>query len=278
MVDAGDNKMGFMQATQVAEIKSSFGDGQQKVGRQMLAALTLLLAALVLILVKDRDFWFPPTPVLQSESEPIEEVVPAPNAKSETAGTTTQPVAVAPLKKKPHVPPVTSSVQGNPAATPARVGTSRAVLPPLEVEVVAGDEHRPVQGGSNSVKVDLQPGTSASPTQADSGEKPSASTGVVAATGRVRLSPNATGIVSRSVEPDYPLLAKQMKVEGAVVLNALIGRDGNIQKLQVLSGPAILSAAAREAVQQWRFRPYLQSGEAVETESRITVNFTIWTR
>ena len=87
--------MGFMQATQVAEIKSSFGDGQQKVRRQLLAALTLLLAALVLILVKDRDFWFPPAPVLQSESEPIEEVVPAPNAKSEVAGRTTQPVAVA---------------------------------------------------------------------------------------------------------------------------------------------------------------------------------------
>jgi TonB family protein len=278
MVDSGDNKMGFMQATQVAEIKSSFGDAQQKVRRQLLAALTLLLAALVLILVKDRDFWFPSAPVLQSESEPIEEVVPAPNAKSETAGTTTQPVAVAPLKKKAHVPPVTSSVQGNPAATPARAGASRAVLPPLQVEVVAGDEHRPVQGGSNSVKVDLQPGTPASPTQAASGEKPSASSGVVAAAGRVRLSPNAAGIVSRSVEPDYPLLAKQMKVEGAVVLNALIGRDGNIQKLQVLSGPTILSAAAREAVQQWRFRPYLQSGEAVETESRITVNFTIWTR
>jgi TonB family protein len=270
--------MGFMQATQVAEIKSSFGDGQQKVRRQMLAALTLLLAALVLILVKDRDFWFPPTPVLQSESEPIEEVVPAPNAKSETAGTTTQPVAAAPLKKKPHVPSVTSSVEGNPGATPARVGASRAVLPPLQIEVVAGDEHRPVQGGSNSVKVDVRQGTPASATQAASREKPSDSTGVVAAAGRVRLSPNATGIVSRSVEPDYPLLAKQMKVEGAVVLNALIGRDGNIQRLQVLSGPAILSAAAREAVQQWRFRPYLQSGEAVETESRITVNFTIWTR
>jgi len=45
MVDSGDNKMGFMQATQVAEIKSSFGDGQQKVRRQMLAALTLLLYA-----------------------------------------------------------------------------------------------------------------------------------------------------------------------------------------------------------------------------------------
>ena len=74
-----------------------------------------------------------------------------------------------------------------------------------------------------------------------------------------------------------PLLAKQMKIQGAVVLQVLIGRDGNIQHLHVLSGPAILSAAAREAVKQWRFRPYLQSGQAVETEARITVNFTILT-
>jgi len=80
------------------------------------------------------------------------------------------------------------------------------------------------------------------------------------------------------VEPNYPLLAKQMKVQGAVVLEALIGRDGNIQDLHVLSGPTILSTAAREAVKQWRFRPYLQSGQAVETEARITVNFTISTQ
>ncbi len=157
--------MGFMQATQVAEIKSSFGDAQHKVHRQMLAALTLLLAALVLVLVKDRDFWFPSAPVLQSESEPIEEAVPAPNAKSETAGTITRPVAAAPLKKKAHVPPVISPAEASPAAMPVRTGASRAALPPLQVEVVAGDEHRPVQGGSNSVKVDLQPGTPTSPTQ-----------------------------------------------------------------------------------------------------------------
>ena len=128
------------------------------------------------------------------------------------------------------------------------------------------------------MKVDLQPQPPASPSQAASAKRDSDSTGVTAAPGRVRLSPSAAGIVSRSVEPNYPLLAKQMKVEGAVVLNALIGRDGNIQQLQVLSGPTILSAAAREAVRQWRFKPYLQLGQAVETESRITVNFTIWTR
>jgi protein TonB len=68
-----------------------------------------------------------------------------------------------------------------------------------------------------------------------------------------------------------------MKVEGAVVLQALIGKEGNIQDLRVISGPAILSAAAREAVTQWHFKPYYQDGQAVETEARITVNFTIST-
>jgi periplasmic protein TonB len=69
-----------------------------------------------------------------------------------------------------------------------------------------------------------------------------------------------------------------MKIQGAVVLEVLIGREGVIQHLRVLSGPAILSAAAQEAVKQWRFRPYLQDGQPVETEARITVNFTIFTQ
>ena len=87
------------------------------------------------------------------------------------------------------------------------------------------------------MKVDLQPGTPASPTHAASGQKPSDSPVWQPPQGESVFLPGAAGIVSRSVEPDYPLLAKQMKVEGAVVLNALIGRDGNIQQLQVLSGP-----------------------------------------
>ncbi len=79
------------------------------------------------------------------------------------------------------------------------------------------------------------------------------------------------------MEPNYPVLAKQMKVQGAVILQALIGKNGNIQDLHVLSGPAILSEAARQAVKQWHFKPYLLAGQAVETEARITVNFTIST-
>jgi protein TonB len=79
------------------------------------------------------------------------------------------------------------------------------------------------------------------------------------------------------VPPDYPLLARQMKVQGAVRLQALISREGTIQELQILSGPSILATAAREAVKQWHFKPYIQNGQPVETQARITVNFTIST-
>jgi protein TonB len=68
-----------------------------------------------------------------------------------------------------------------------------------------------------------------------------------------------------------------MRVQGAVILQALIGADGLIQDLKVVSGPAILASAAREAVRQWHFKPYLENGKAVETQAQITVNFTIST-
>lgn len=68
-----------------------------------------------------------------------------------------------------------------------------------------------------------------------------------------------------------------MKVQGSVVIQALIGADGDIQDLRVLSGPSILASAAQEAVRQWRFKPYLQNGQPVETQAKITVNFTIST-
>ena len=163
--------MRLMQQNQVAEIKPSFeGSSDKKVRRQMLIALTLLLAALVLILTKDREFWFPSASVLQSQSEPLEEAVPAPTAQSEGASTATPPAAAAPLKAK-HTP---TTARPKPAV--ASAPTSRAVLPPLQIEVVAGDEHRPVQGDSSSVKVDLQPREPATRAQAASAERASDST------------------------------------------------------------------------------------------------------
>jgi protein TonB len=64
-------------------------------------------------------------------------------------------------------------------------------------------------------------------------------------------------------------------VQGSVVLQAVVGTDGSIENLRVLSGPAVLATAAQQAVRQWRFKPYLQNGQPVETKARIIVNFTI---
>ena len=265
--------MPLPEENELPELDPTFGDdSEQKQRRQMLVALALLLIALILVLVKDREFWFPPSPAAESESEPVEQTAPEAQTRTKAASGTPKTSVPERGKAKAHTPPPTAAT-ASPAPALAPVVTNRTVLPPLEVEVVAGDEHRTIRAGSNSVKVDLQPRSPAtSPTST------SESAGGADAAARVHLSPGTAEIVSRPVEPNYPLLAKQMKVQGAVVLEALIGRDGNIQDLHILSGPTILSAAAREAVKQWRFKPYLQSGQAVETEARITVNFTISTQ
>lgn len=73
----------------------------------------------------------------------------------------------------------------------------------------------------------------------------------------------------------YPLLSGQTSVQGSVLMQALIAPDGAVEDLRILSGPSILVQAAREAVRQWRFKPFVQDGKAVETQARVTVNFTI---
>jgi protein TonB len=68
-----------------------------------------------------------------------------------------------------------------------------------------------------------------------------------------------------------------MKVQGSVIMLAVIGRDGLIQELRLVSGPPILAGAAQEAVRQWHFKPHYIGAEPVETQAKITVNFTIST-
>ncbi len=81
-------------------------------------------------------------------------------------------------------------------------------------------------------------------------------------------------MISR-IEPRYPPLAQQIKLQGAVVLHAIISRDGNITALDVLSGHPLLVKAALDAVRQWRYRPTLLNGEPVEVETTITVIFRL---
>jgi protein TonB len=83
------------------------------------------------------------------------------------------------------------------------------------------------------------------------------------------------GNLLHRVQPDYPTLARQVRVQGQVVLRAIISREGTIENLQVLSGHPMLVQAAVNAVRQWRYRPYVLNGEPVEVETQVTVNFVL---
>jgi len=75
------------------------------------------------------------------------------------------------------------------------------------------------------------------------------------------------------IEPQYPALAKQIRLEGTVQLRAIIATDGTVRSLEILSGHPWLAQAARAAIVRWRYRPTLLRGEPVEVETLITVNF-----
>jgi periplasmic protein TonB len=84
----------------------------------------------------------------------------------------------------------------------------------------------------------------------------------------------AAKLISR-VRPEYPPLAIQARIQGNVVLHAVISKDGAVSELQVLSGHPLLVNAAVAAVRQWRYSPTLLSGQSVEVETTITVSFVL---
>ena len=93
---------------------------------------------------------------------------------------------------------------------------------------------------------------------------------------RIRVASRvAEANLIHDVAPQYPPEAGRARIEGTVVLMAVIGKDGSVQDVRVESGLPLLAQAAMDAVKQWRYRPYLLNGEPVEVDSRITINFTL---
>jgi protein TonB len=93
---------------------------------------------------------------------------------------------------------------------------------------------------------------------------------------RVRISQGVTkGLLVQKIEPQYPPLARAARVQGDVVLSAVIDTNGQITNLQLVSGHPMLVPAAIAAVKQWRYKPYLLNGQPVEVETTITVIFSL---
>jgi TonB family protein len=244
---------------------------EPKQRRLMAAALSLLLIALVFVLYHDRDFWFPDTQDAEDQADQPVAVAASAQAPSTQPGSS---------RKRSHSgkPQLTASAEPA-ASTPPIVATAtRTVLPPLEVEVVAGDSHRQLRPTTDAVQVDVQP--ESQDVIADNPPvipEEAAAKVTDNAAERVQMSADTSEVVNEPAKPGYPLLARQMKVQGSVILLAMISRDGHIQDLRVLSGPPILAGAAREAVKQWHFKPHYEGQDTVETVAKVTVNFTIST-
>lgn len=93
---------------------------------------------------------------------------------------------------------------------------------------------------------------------------------------KVRVSQGVLqGNLLHQVQPQYPPIARAARISGSVVIKATIGKDGTMTGLQVMSGPPMLINSALEAVKQWRYKPWVLNGEAVDVETVITVNFNL---
>jgi TonB family protein len=93
---------------------------------------------------------------------------------------------------------------------------------------------------------------------------------------RVRVAQGiAAGLLVSKVPPIYPSLARQARLQGSVVLNALINQTGDVVSVELISGHPMLAPAAIEAVRQWKYRPYLLNGNAVNVDTQVTLNFTL---
>lgn len=105
-----------------------------------------------------------------------------------------------------------------------------------------------------------------------------------AAPAQVHVAPSRKLAISSGVmeghklsgaEPRYPTIAIAARVQGTVVLAATISKSGAIENLHVVSGPPMLAMAAEQAVQTWRYRPYLLNGAPVEVETTVRVLFNL---
>jgi TonB family protein len=91
---------------------------------------------------------------------------------------------------------------------------------------------------------------------------------------RVRVSQAvSTDLLLTKVQPQYPESARQARIQGSVVLKAVIDKNGGVEELTLVSGHPLLAPAALEAVKQWKYKPYLLNGQAVKVETQIVVNF-----
>jgi protein TonB len=178
-----------------------------------------------------------------------------------------------------------------PAAVTAKAAGTDSAVTTVKPPAASPTESAPAlvvnNGVSNQPKTEAapEPEEAPAPTSIATGADNSALSGLVntnainaqkAPQQTLRISQGVSqGLILKKVQPVYPAQALQMRVEGAVELQANISKTGAITGLKQLSGQNILGRAAMDAVKQWKYKPYFLNGEPVEVQTQITVNFKL---
>jgi protein TonB len=219
-------------------------------------------------------------------SAPVQNQTPAPAATQPSATVVATPLpatsteGTAPASQAPN----SKSIKPSPAegATTSNSKTSTQVSP-VEPQPLVVKKDQPHANETKVAEVEAPeaPGVLGLGGNADK----NAISGIVAGTSvavptvaahTVKVSQGVSqGLITKRVQPSYPPQALQMRLQGAVQLQAEIGKDGSITAVKVLKGDSILSRAAAAAVKQWKYKPYFLNGEPVAVQTEVTVNFKL---
>jgi periplasmic protein TonB len=85
----------------------------------------------------------------------------------------------------------------------------------------------------------------------------------------------AIAATQSKVQPEYPPLARQLKVQGAVELEAVVSEDGTVEKVNILSGNPVLTKPASEALKKWKFKPFVSEGKPVKALAPVSFDFSL---
>jgi len=177
------------------------------------------------------------------------------------------PPAAAPTVVRPVARLLNQGVLTQPKAIPKQVAVFKeAELPPEATGVAGGLD----LGGGGLLGGIAGGATGAAPPPPPPPPPPVKPTGPIKVGGNVQEA-----MVIARPNPVYPPLARQARIQGNVVLHAIIDKDGKVSELQVISGHPLLVQSALEAVKNWRYRPTQLNGEAVEVDTTITVSFVL---
>jgi periplasmic protein TonB len=240
----------------------------QRQRRTLSAFSSFILQCLVIGFVLLLPLWF--TEVLPKEQLVTLLVAPPPPPPSPP------PASTPPASK---VVKVTSNIANGRLRTPSRIPAKVRMIkddeapPPTITGGVVGGVPGGIPGGQSDGVIGGIIGSTSSLAAAPTLFKPKP---VMPTVQRVRVSPGVIkGLLIHRVEPIYPPLAQQARIQGVVVLSAIIDKDGNVQRLQVVSGHPLLAPAAIAAVKQWRYKPFFLNGQPLEVETTVTVNFHV---